>query len=95
MTPGELRAVLREHGEVSLTGLAARFAADPGLVEDQLRFWLQKGKVEMVVAQCGKSCCAYGQVTLYRWREKEENGKKIVSFLSANVKPTDSLDFSP
>jgi hypothetical protein len=70
MTPSDLRAYLRNHGAASIDDLAAHFGSDPGMVADILAWWARKGRIETVVADCGKSCCQNRQATFWRWKEQ-------------------------
>ncbi|MCX8145929.1 MAG: FeoC-like transcriptional regulator [Azovibrio sp.] len=70
MTPSQLRSYLRTHRQASLAELASRFDADPGLVQDVLAYWQQKGKVR-VSGGCGKPCsqCNNSALVIYQWQE--------------------------
>jgi hypothetical protein len=70
MIPSELRAYLQKQGQASLAELTAHFAdTDSEVIQDQLRYWQEKGRILKTSAGCGKACHACeGGAALYQWR---------------------------
>ena len=54
----EIRALLAEHGRLSLRELALHFSISPDALEPMLELLINKGQVRIVSGGCGKGSCA-------------------------------------
>lgn len=77
MILSELKAFVKQRGEVSLTDIVNHFDSDPEAVRGMLEFWINKGKLKRIEAPepCKDSCnCHLTEAgERYRWNPQLDN----------------------
>ncbi len=55
---GDILALLKEHGRLSLRELAALLRSDPQAVEPMMDILVKKGRVELIAFGCSRGSCS-------------------------------------
>lgn len=55
---GDILALLKEHGRLSLRELAALLGSEPRAVEPMMDILVKKGRVELMEFSCSKGSCS-------------------------------------